>query len=237
MSQPETLPDASLGRMCGGLVVSCQAPPGSPLRSPSIMAAMAKAAESGGASGIRANGPADIAAIRDAVSLPVLGLNKVDHPDSPVYITPTIADIDALLEVGCNLIALDATDRPRPGSVTLRELVDHIHAAGALALGDIASHADIAGALEAGVDAIGTTLSGYTDATPPPPGPDLDLVQELVARTTVPTYAEGRYRTAAQVAAARDLGAGFVVVGGAITDPVALTRRFAAPFVTESETQ
>src|SRR5690606_6857115 len=101
---------------------------------------------------------------------------------------------------------------------------------GALAFGDIAGPDDIVGALEAGVDAIGTTLSGYTTSAPPPPGPDLDLVRTLVARTTVPVYAEGRYRTAEQIAVARDLGASFVVVGGAITDPVALTRTLGAPF-------
>ena len=234
MSHPERGPDTALRRMCGGLVVSCQAPPGSPLRSPSIMVAMARAAEAGGASGIRANGPADVAAILDSVRLPVLGLNKVDYPDSPVYITPTIADIDSLLETGCRLIALDATDRPRPGETTLRDLVEHIHAAGALAFGDIASQSDIDGALEAGVDAIGTTLSGYTGATLPPAEPDLALVRDLVARATIPVYAEGRYRTVEQVAAATDLGASFVVVGGAITDPVALTRSLAAPFVTGS---
>src|SRR5690606_26711741 len=103
--------------MCGGLVVSCQAPPGSPLRAPAIMAAMAQAAEAGGASGIRANGPDDIRAILGTVSLPVLGLHKVDYPDSPVYITPTIAEVEGLLETGCTLIALDATARPRPGGV------------------------------------------------------------------------------------------------------------------------
>lgn len=216
--------------MCGGLVVSCQAPPGSPLRAPAIMAAMAQAAEAGGASGIRANGPDDIRAILGTVSLPVLGLHKVDYPDSPVYITPTIAEVEGLLETGCTLIALDATARPRPGGVGLRDLVERIHDAGALAFGDIAGPDDIVGALEAGVDAIGTTLSGYTTSAPPPPGPDLDLVRTLVARTTVPVYAEGRYRTAEQIAVARDLGASFVVVGGAITDPVALTRTLAAPF-------
>lgn len=221
--------DPDLRRMIGGLVVSCQAPAGSPLRDPGIMAAMARAAQAGGASGIRANGPADIAAILGAVSLPVMGLNKVDHPGSPVYITPTIADIDALLDTGCRLIALDATNRPRPGSVSLHALVDHIHAAGALALADIATDADIDGALAAGVDAIGTTLSGYTGDAPPPFGPDFDLVAALAGRVCIPIYAEGRYGIPEQVARARELGASFVVIGGAITDPVALTRRLAAP--------
>ena len=234
MSLPESDQERALNAMKRGLVVSCQAPPGSPLRSPAIMAAMARAAEAGGASGIRANGPADIEAIRGAVALPVLGLNKVDYPDSPVYITPTIADIDALLDVGCSLIALDATDRPRPGGVSLSELVDHIHATGALALADIARAGDIDHALAAGVDAIGTTLSGYTGAAPPPEAPDLELVDTLARRVSIPIYAEGRYSTPEQIARARDLGASIVVVGGAITDTVALTRKLAAPFASES---
>lgn len=229
----DSSPTDALRHMCDGLVVSCQAPPGSPLRDPTIMAAMARAAEAGGASGIRANGPADIEAIARAVPLPVLGLNKVDYLDSPVYITPTILDIDALLDAGCRLIALDATDLPRPGGVSLRDLVEHIHAAGALAFGDIACQEDIDGALDAGVDAIGTTLSGYTGPTPTPVDPDLDLVQTLANRVSIPVYAEGRYRTPEHIAQARDLGASFVVVGGAITDPVALTRGLAAPFVNE----
>ncbi len=225
-SQPSAA--SQLAHIDGGLVVSCQAPPGSPLRSPAIMTAMALAAEAGGAAGIRANGPDDIAAIMNAVALPVIGLNKVDYPGSPVYITPTIADIDPLLAAGCRLIALDATDRPRPDGVSLRSLVDHIHAAGGLALGDIATAEDIDQALAAGVDAIGTTLSGYTVATSVPADPDLALVAELAGRSPVPVYAEGRYATPVKAARAREHGASFVVIGGAITDPVALTRRFAA---------
>lgn len=224
-----TSPLDDLVHLHGGLVVSCQAPPGSPLRDPTIMAAIARAAALGGAAGIRANGPVDIRAILQAVPLPVLGLNKVDYSDSPVYITPTITDIDPLLEAGCRLIALDATSRPRPGGVTLLDLVEHIHAAGALALADIATVGDIDGAITAGVDAIGTTLSGYTGEGPPPVGPDIALVRELADRVTLPVYAEGRYTTPEQIALARHVGASFVVVGGAITDPAALTRRLAAP--------
>jgi N-acylglucosamine-6-phosphate 2-epimerase len=76
-------------------------------------------------------------------------------------------------------------------------------------------------------------LSGYTDDAPPPLGPDFDLVVTLAGKVTIPIYAEGRYSTPEQIARARNLGATFVVVGGAITDPVALTRRLAAPFATE----
>lgn len=234
MNRSTLLPDAALRRMLNGLVVSCQAPPGSPLRSPHIMAAMAQAADQGGATGIRANGPADVEAIQQSVSIPVLGLHKVVYPDSPVYITPTTNEIDQLLEADCRLIALDATDRQRPGGAELRDLVQHIHRAGALAFGDIATADDISVAIEAGVDAIGSTLSGYTGDAPPPSGPDFDLVREMASRVSIPIYAEGRYSTPEQVATARELGASLVVVGTAITNVTAITRTMAAPFTTSS---
>lgn len=234
MDHSTASPEAALRRMRDGLVVSCQAPPGSPLRSPQIMSAMARAAEQGGAAGIRANGPADVKAILHAVSIPVLGLHKVVYPDSPVFITPTITEIDQLLETGCQLIALDATDRPRPGGATLRDLVRHIHDAGALAFADIAAAGDIDAAVEAGVDAIGSTLSGYTSDNPPPEEPDFELVGTMASRVSIPVYAEGRYATTHQIAKARELGANFVVVGTAITNVIAITRAMAAPFMSSN---
>ena len=72
-----------------------------------------------------------------------------------------------------------------------------------------------------------TTLSGYTgDDTPA--GPDLALVAELAQGVDVPVLAEGRYSTQEEVWAALGAGAFAVVVGTAITDPEALTRRLAS---------
>src|SRR5512138_808681 len=101
-------------RFRGGLIVSCQALEDEPLHGAPIMAAMARAALEGGASGIRANGPADIAAIRAAVDLPLIGLYKADITGSPVYITPTLEHAGAAAEAGADIIALDATLRPHP---------------------------------------------------------------------------------------------------------------------------
>jgi N-acylglucosamine-6-phosphate 2-epimerase len=191
------------------------------------MLAMARAAVAGGAVGIRANGPEDVAAMVEALDVPVMGLHKVVYPDSPVFITPTATEVDALLATGCELIALDATDRPRPGGVALADLVQRIHEGGALACGDLATVDDLALALQAGIDAVGTTLSGYTNGQPAPSEPDFALLEALVERSTVPVFAEGRYATPDQARRAMELGAAFVVVGTAITEPVALTRRFA----------
>lgn len=219
--------DPRLASLVGGLVVSCQAPEGSPLRTPEIMLVMARAAALGGAVGIRANAPDHVGLMVAALDLPVLGLHKVDYDDSPVYITPTMTEVDALLGTGCEMIALDATDRPRPGGVTLSDLVRRIHDAGALAFGDLATIDDLDPALAAGIDAVGTTLSGYTSGGKVPAGPDFDLLQRLVERSTVPVYAEGRYGTPEEARRAVELGADIVIVGTAITEPIALTRRFA----------
>ncbi|MDD4369177.1 MAG: N-acetylmannosamine-6-phosphate 2-epimerase, partial [Oscillospiraceae bacterium] len=103
-----------LSLLAGGLIVSCQALPDEPLHSAFIMSRMAQAAKEGGASGIRANSVEDIRAIKAEVALPVIGIIKADYPDSDVYITPTVREVQDLLAVRPEIIALDATDRLRP---------------------------------------------------------------------------------------------------------------------------
>ena len=214
-----------LASLAGGLVVSCQARPGNPLHGPAAMALMAQAAELGGARGLRVNGPVDLAAIRAVSSLPIMAINKVEHGDSPVTITPTISSARALLNAGAGIVALDATARARPDGERLREIVQAIHDAGAVAMGDLAGMRDLATAMEAELDAIGTTLSGYTGG-PVPDDPDFALLSWLVRHSPVPVFAEGRYWTREQVVQAFGLGASFVVVGTAITNPMAITSRF-----------
>lgn len=216
----------------GRLVVSCQAPPGSPLRRPDVLAALAAAAEQGGAGAIRAEGAEAIAAIRAAVDVPIIGLRKREVPGSPVYITPAVEDAVAMRDAGADVVAVDATRRERPGG----EGPDAFLARLREALGpDVEILADVddlaagAAAAEAGASAVATTLSGYTDGNGAADGgPDLRLVGALVARVDVPVVAEGRYASPADVAAAFAAGAWAVVVGTAITDALALTRRFAA---------
>jgi N-acylglucosamine-6-phosphate 2-epimerase len=219
----------SLEAMRGGLVVSVQAAPDTPLASPETMSAIACAAELGGAAGIRAEGPADISAIREAVSVPVIGLLKRDLPGSPVRITPSLDDARAVAAAGADVVAVDATLRPRPGGMTTRDFVAAL--AGELEqplLADVDPLEAAMTARAAGADAVATTLSGYTGDEPAPDRPDLELVGRLAAALDCPVLAEGRYSTPDDVSAALDAGAFAVVVGTAITDPLALTRRFAA---------
>lgn len=211
----------------GGLVVSCQAPPGSPLAASEHMVAMARAAAAGGAAGIRAEGVADIAAIKEAVDLPLIGLRKRRVADSEVYITPELDDARAVVAAGADIVAVDATLRPRPGGLDtesflaalIRELPQPV-------LADVDCLEAGLAARAAGAAAVATTLSGYTQAGPAPEGPDLELVARLAVELDRPVVAEGRYATPEAVRAALEANAWAVVVGTAITNPVALTRRF-----------
>jgi N-acylglucosamine-6-phosphate 2-epimerase len=203
----------------GRLVVSVQAPEGSPLRETSHLVAMARAAEAGGAAGVRAEGGADIAAIRAAVALPIIGLRKRRVPRSDVYITPELADAHEIAAAGADILAVDATLRPRPGDMSPDEFIAALtRELPQLVLADVDS-------LEAGAAA---REAGAAAATPAPAGPDLDLVARLAAKLDCPVLAEGRYASPEAVRAALEAGAFAVVVGAAITDPLALTRRFAA---------
>ena len=214
-------------RLRGGLVVSCQALPHEPLFGSGIMARLALAAQVGGAVGIRANSPADIAAIRAVTDLPLIGLSKVDVPSFDVYITPTVADALAVSQAGADIIALDATSRPHPEGLTA-DFIRRVRAeTGKPILADISTDDEALEAQEAGADFISTTLSGYTSYSPQSEEPDLDLVRRLALVLTIPLIAEGRIATPQQARAALDAGAWAVVVGGAITRPQQITKRFA----------
>jgi N-acylglucosamine-6-phosphate 2-epimerase len=206
----------------GGLVVSVQAPEGSPLAGGSHMAAIALAAEAGGAAGIRTQ---DVAAVKEAIGLPVVGLRKRRREGSDVYITPTLDDARAVAAAGADVVAVDATLRPRQDGVGLAALVAELPVP---VLADVDSVAAGLAAREAGAGAVATTLAGYTGGAALPDGPDLELVAALASELDCPVFAEGRIASPDQVRAAFEAGAFAVVVGTAITDPVALTRRFAA---------
>jgi N-acylglucosamine-6-phosphate 2-epimerase len=221
---------AELERLRGGLVVSCQAREDNPLHGLVFMAAMARAAVQGGAAGIRADGVADVAAIRAAVGedVPIMGIFKVKQPDGMLFITPSAESARAVIAAGARLVALDGTARSRPGGESLAEVVAAIHEAGGAALADVGTRDDARYAVGCGVDAVGTTLSGYTPDSPKQEGPDLALLEQLARECPVPVFAEGRIWTREEARRALDLGAAFVVVGTAITNPAAITARFVA---------
>jgi N-acylglucosamine-6-phosphate 2-epimerase len=213
----------------GGLVVSCQAPAGSPLARTEHIVALARAAEQGGARGIRAEGIDDVTAIKQAVALPLIGLRKRAVPGSEVYITPELADARALAAAGADIVAVDATRRRRPGGLESERFLARLtDALTQPVLADVDCLEAGVAARAAGAAAVATTLSGYTGGGPVPADPDLELVACLAAELDCPVLAEGRYASPEAVREALDAGAFAVVVGTAITDAVALTRRFAA---------
>lgn len=213
----------------GGLIVSCQALESEPLFGSEIMAKLALAARQGGAVGLRANTPVDIAAIKAQVpELPLFGLWKVVVSGfEEVYITPRLREAVAVAKAGAEIIALDATLRPHPEGSTA-ELIRAVKAeTGRLVLADIDNEASALAAVEAGADALSTTLSGYTPDSPALVGPDLELVARLAAyKLPVPLFAEGRIHSPEDARAALDAGAFAVIVGGAITRPAQITERF-----------
>jgi N-acylglucosamine-6-phosphate 2-epimerase len=228
-------PHHLLARLCHGLIVSSQAEPHEPLHGAAFMAAMARAAVEGGAVGIRANGPADIAAIRAAVNLPIIGIYKADLPRFQVRITPTLEHARQVAAAGADLIGLDATARPHPDGATSAELIARVHeATGCPVVADVATVEEGLAAATAGADAIATTLSGYTGRlypsgnSPAQEGPDFELIRQLARLLPVPLIAEGRIATPEQAMCALALGAYAVVVGSAITRPQWITARFVA---------
>ena len=212
----------------GGLVVSCQAYPGEPLRHPETMAQMAMAAVEGGAVGIRCQGLSDIAAIKGQVEVPVIGIWKDGREG--VYITPTLRHARCCASAGADIVAIDATGRPRPDGRTYADTVRALHDEGIVVMADCGSFADAERAVEAGSDIIATTLSGYTGECKKTDGPDFDLLGRMVAAfgDATPVLCEGRIHTPDQLAQVMAMGAWAAVVGTAITHPTSITRWFAA---------
>lgn len=219
-------------KLRGGLIVSCQALESEPLYSPTggVMPLMAKAAVLGGAIGIRANTPRDIAEIKAVVSVPVIGIIKQVYPDSDVYITPTMAEVDALVAVGCDIIAMDATDRLRTGGRSLDAIFAEVRKKypRQLFMADCSNIAEGLHAAEIGFDCVGTTMAGYTPYTKGTALPDLDMIGQLSCKADVPVIAEGGIHQPQNLRQSLDAGACCAVVGGAITRPLEITQRFVA---------
>lgn len=212
----------------GGLIVSCQALEEEPLHGSHIMARMAYAAQLGGASGIRSNSPEDIAEIKKAVDLPIIGLYKMVYDGSPVYITPTETEVGALMVNPPDIIAIDATDRNRPFGEALDPFFARIRAKypNMLFMADCATFEDGVHAQEIGFDLVGTTLSGYTEGTKDAALPNFDLIKRLVKALDVPVIAEGGIFSPAELKTAMECGAFAAVVGTAITRPMEITKRY-----------
>lgn len=215
----------------GKLIVSCQALPHEPLHSSFIMGRMALAAKEGGAYGIRANTKEDIAEIQTQVDLPVIGIVKRDYEDSKVYITPTMKEINELMEVRPDIIALDATHSLRPGGRTLDEFYREIRKSypEQLLMADCSTVEEALFADQLGFDFIGTTLVGYTDQSKSLKieSNDFEIIRQIVAKVKHRVIAEGNINTPEKARRVIELGAFSVVVGSIITRPQLITKSFA----------
>ncbi|EAZ2929413.1 N-acetylmannosamine-6-phosphate 2-epimerase [Salmonella enterica] len=195
----------------GGLIVSCQPVPGSPMDKPEIVAAMTQA--SAGAVAVRVEGIENLQAVRPHLFVPVIGIIKRDLTESPVRITPYLQDVDALAQAGADIIAFDASFRSRP--VDIDSLLSRIRLHGLLAMADCSTVSEGVDCHQKGVEFIGTTLSGYTGPATPVE-PDLAMVRQL-SHAGCRVIAEGRYNAPALAANAIKHGAWAVTVGSAIT--------------------
>lgn len=224
--------DERIERIKGKLVVSCQALPHEPLHSSFIMGRMALAAEQGGACGIRANTKEDIAEIQSQVDLPIIGIIKHDYEDSQVYITPTMKEIEELMEVKPEIIAMDATIGLRPGGKTIDEFFREVKERypDQLLMADCSTVEEALHADELGFDFIGTTLVGYTEQSfgLRIEENDFAIIQEILEKTKHPVIAEGNINTPEKVKRVIDLGCFSVVVGSIITRPQLITKEFAS---------
>lgn len=191
-----------------------------------IMARMAIAAKEGGAVGIRANSVEDIKAIKQAVNLPIIGLIKADYDDSDIFITPTKKEVMALINSGCEMIALDATNRKRPNDERLEDLLQLIHDANVLAMADISTKEEAIHAQQLGFDCVSTTLSGYTPYSTQSNDPDFELVKCLVNTLSIPVIAEGRIHRLTDAVKIQQAKPHSIVIGSAITRPQIITKRF-----------
>lgn len=217
---------AAVDAIRNGLVVSCQTPPGHPLRRAEAVPALAECAAEGHASGLRIDSPEDVQAVARRVSLPIIGIRKHFRPAARPLITPSYPDCLSLVHAGAHIVAVEATEESTLSAAEFAALVRTAHDELQVPImADVSTFDEGLRAWDSGADLVGTTLSGYTPYTAPAAGPDLDLLQRL-AGEGIRTVLEGRVNTPEDVAAGFAHGAWSVVVGKAITDPLATTQRF-----------
>ena len=214
----------------GKVIVSCQAMPDEPLYKEDCIFAMMKSVINGGATALRVAGKRDVINAK-SLNVPVIGLTKPDKlPENwkeVVYITPTLKEVQELIDANADIIAFDGTLRTRPNNCTLEEIINKIHLSNKLAMADIATIEEGIYCAELGADVISTTLSGYTkESESSSEEPDYKLLQELKNKIDKPVILEGRIWYPDEVEKAFKLGAHSVVIGSAITRPQLITKRF-----------
>ena len=214
----------------GKLIVSCQALENEPLHSDFIMGRMALAAKMGGASGIRANSVVDIKEIKKQVDLPIIGIIKKDYDYIEVYITTTIIVVAAVIDVGFDIIAMDATKRLRPGKKSLKDFFSEVRKKypNQIFMADCSTVDEVVFADEIGFDFIGTTMVGYTKESEglKIEANDFEILRDILAKVKHDVIAEGNINTPKKCKRVIELGAYSVVVGSIITRPQLITKEF-----------
>jgi N-acylglucosamine-6-phosphate 2-epimerase len=205
----------------GGLIVSVQAPLGSPLRDSHVIAAIAEACLANGAVGVRLESPEHISAVRQRCPAAlIVGLWKKTFEHSDVYITPGWHEVQSVWAAGADIVALDATDRTRPDGDSLEILMRRIQQELSVpVMADVDSLNSGLKAAELGCTWVGTTLYGYTKITDSFHPPAWELLPQLRAElpADVLLICEGGISSSTDAAKALREGADAVVVGTAIT--------------------
>ncbi len=219
-----------INKLKNEVIISVQAMPDEPLYDEIALTAMMKSVINGGAKGLRLAGARDVSNAKKLFDVPVIGLTKPDKlPDNwkeIVYITPTLKEVNELIKANADIIATDATQRPRPKE-SLEEILKYIKNYNKLAMADISTFEEGIKARELGFDIISTTLSGYTQNSPmKSETPDFELLKKLTKELDCPVILEGRIWEPSEVDKAFSLGAHSVVIGSAVTRPQLITKRF-----------
>lgn len=216
-----------------GLFVSCQAREGNPFRDSVLLSYMAEAAVLGGAVGIRADGVEDIAEIRKKVSVPIIGINKKYDSTGRIVITPDYESAAEIAAVGADIIALDATFQESNIRPDVTKTINKIKTKLKLpVMADISTLEEAERAVEYGADIVATTLNGYLPGKPYPHDkkyiPNLYLLKNVIESPKIncPVIGEGRFWNPQDVSRAFDMGVHAIVIGKAITNPMAATEYF-----------
>lgn len=215
-------------KLRGGMIVSCQSEGNDPFNAnPDYMGLFAKAAEMGGAVGIRTQGIEKLKAIKRVTNLPVIGLLKSQFPDGTVCITGSFKEVEELIAAGSDIVAIDGTFREREGLSGPGFIKSVKQKYGCLVLADIATYDEAKACAEGGADAISTTLNGYTPETlSVVDGPNFYLLERILKNVKIPVFAEGRYNMPADAQKAMEMGAYGVISGTALTRPRIITSWF-----------
>ncbi|MFA6468651.1 MAG: N-acetylmannosamine-6-phosphate 2-epimerase [Bacteroidota bacterium] len=212
-----------------GLIVSCQTESDDPFFGPALTAKFALSADMGGAAGIRTEGIENTKAIRAVTDLPLISIIDGQFDNGWICVTPDFKDIEALLDAGADIVALDVTPRKRPNGMDGIEFFDEVRNRFDIPLiADISTFEEGIRAAEMGADAVATTLSGYTEYTQKKltDEPDFALIEELSRAVKVPVIAQGRIWTPQQAKEAVLRGAFCAVAGTAITRPRMIVKKF-----------